>query len=176
MGEISLSDLAARIQRLEDERAIRELKARYLRACDLKDVEAVRDTLTPAGAVIDFEGFPRFEDREPFVAIYRELGCAPGVYDIHHGGNGVIEFVSDDEARGRWSLLFHNINLSARILTQMGVEYEDRYVRREGRWWIAETVSRRKSFLQQVVDEAGAVRVTVLGEAPEGQAIQPPSD
>ena len=31
-------------QLTEDERAIRELKARYLRACDLKDVEGVRAT------------------------------------------------------------------------------------------------------------------------------------
>ena len=176
MAEMSLNDLAARVQRLEDERAIRELKARYLRSCDLKDVEGVRDTLSPDGAVIDFEGFPRFDDRDAFVAVYREMGCAPGVFDIHHGANGVIEFDGADEARGRWSLLFHNVNLGPRLLTQMGVEYEDDYVRRDGRWWIAATRSRRTSFLQQAVDSEGRTTVTVMGEAPSGTAIGPAGD
>ena len=39
MSETALADLAARVRRLEAERAIRDLKARYLRACDLKDAE-----------------------------------------------------------------------------------------------------------------------------------------
>lgn len=166
MGEISLIGLADRVCQLEDERAIRELKARYLRACDLKDIETVRDTLLPEGAVIEFEGFPRFDDREPFVAIYRELGCAPGIFDIHHGANGIVALTGEDEATGRWSLLFHNVNLAARTLTQMGVEYEDRYVRRDGRWWIAETRSRRTSFVGQTVDAEGALRVFAMGEPP----------
>lgn len=38
MSEAALADLNLRVRRLEAERAIRELKARYLRACDLKDV------------------------------------------------------------------------------------------------------------------------------------------
>lgn len=157
--------LEARVRRLEDERAIRALKARYLRACDLKDPDGVLDTLAPAGAQIDFEGFPRFEAREPFVDIFRQMGCQPGVYDIHHGGNGEIAFDSDDRAAGRWSLIFHNVNLTARTLIQMGVEYEDVYVRSDGRWWIAETRSRRKSMLVQSVGEDGAVKVQVMGES-----------
>lgn len=168
MSEVSVEDLARRVSVLEGERAIRELKARYLRACDLKDVEGVRATLLPDGAVIDFEGFPRFADRDEFVAVYREMGCQPGIYDIHHGGNGVIVFDGDDTASGCWSLLFHNINLAARTLTQMGVEYEDRYVRRDGRWWIAETRSRRTSFLAQTVDDDGSPTIVAMGAAPDG--------
>jgi hypothetical protein len=166
MSEAALTNLAARVHRLEAERAIRDLKARYLRACDLKDVEGVRDTFDPRGATIAFEGFPRFDDRDAFVDVYREFGCAPGVFDIHHGANGVIAFASDQQASGRWSLLFHNINLAARTLTQMGVEYEDRYVEHGGRWWIAETRSRRTSFLAQTVGEDGTARVVAMGEAP----------
>lgn len=173
MTDPSLQSLASRIQELEDERAIRELKARYLRACDLKDVEGVRDTLLPKGAVVDFEGFPAFDDREPFIAVYREMGCAPGIYDIHHGANGVIAFEGPDAATGRWSLLFHNVNLGARMLTQMGVEYEDRYLRREGRWWIAETRSRRTSFLSQTVGDDGALKVVAMGVPPGVYSTDP---
>ncbi len=161
-----MADLEARLQRLEDDRAIRDLKARYLRACDTKDPETVRDCLLPEGAVIAYDGFPPFDNRDAFIAVYAEMGCAPGIFDIHHGASGVIEFDDSDTARGRWSLLFHNINLASRTLTQMGVEYDDVYVKRDGRWWIAQTRSRRLSCLIHTVDEAGEARVAVMGEAP----------
>lgn len=161
-----MTSLELRLQRLEDDRAIRDLKARYLRACDGKDPGGVRDTLLPHGAVIAYDGFPRFDDRDAFVAIYAEMGCAPGIFDIHHGANGVIAFDSDTRARGQWSLLFHNINLAGRTLTQMGVEYDDVYVKQDGRWWIAETRSRRLSCLVHTVDAAGQPTVAVMGEAP----------
>ena len=162
-----MDSIAQRLQRLEDDRAIRDLKARYLRACDSKDPEGVRDCLLPDRAVIAYDGFPAFDNRDGFVAVYAEMGCATGIFDIHHGANGVVTFEGQDRARGQWSLLFHNINLASRTLTQMGVEYDDLYVRQDGRWWIAETRSRRLSCLIHSVDEAGQTRVAVMGEAPE---------
>ena len=74
---------------------------------------------------------------------------------VTDGANGVIDFDGTDRATGQWSLLFHNINLASRTLTQMGVEYEDRYVKADGRWWIAETRSRRLSCLIHAVDADG---------------------
>jgi len=156
--------LEERIQRLEDDRAIRDLKARYLRACDGKDPDTVRDCLRP-DAAIGYEGFPRFDNRDDFVEVYRQFGCVPGVYDIHHAANGVIAFDGADRATGQWSLTFHTINLSQRTITQFGIEYDDAYVRVDHRWWIAETVSRRKSVLVQTVDEAGETRVIALGQS-----------
>lgn len=158
--------LEERIKRLEDDRAIRDLKARYLRACDTKDPATVLDCLVPDGAVIAYDGFPALANREDFVAVYAELGCAPGIFDVHHGANGVIAFAGPDRAVGQWSLSFHNINLANRTLTQMGVEYDDVYVKQGGRWWIAETRSRRLSCLVHSVDGAGQPTVVVMGEAP----------
>jgi len=158
--------LEERLQRLEDDRAIRDLKARYLRACDTKDPDTVRDTLMPVGAVIAYEGFPPFNNREDFVAIYAQMGCAPGIYDMHHAANGIITFESATRAQGQWSLFFHNINLAGRTLTQMGVEYDDIYVKDAGRWWIAETRSRRTSCLIHSVDADGSATVSVMGDPP----------
>ena len=155
-----------RLQRLEDDRAIRDLKARYLRACDAKQPDTVRDCLL-ADALIRYDGFPPFDNREDFVAVYRQFGCVPGVFDIHHAANGVIAFPEPDRATGQWALTFHTINLAQRTITQFGIEYDDLYVREGGRWWIAETVSRRKSVLVQSVDAEGAVRVVGLGESDE---------
>lgn len=155
-----------RLQRLEDDRAIRDLKAAYLRAADAKDPDGMADTLLP-DAVIAYEGFPAFDRRDDFIAVYRQFACAPGIYDIHHGANGVIRFDGPDRATGQWSLIFHNVNLAARTLTQFGVEYADTYKRREGRWWIAGTRSWRKSCVIHHVDEAGHPSITAMGEAPE---------
>ena len=155
--------LEERVQQLEDDRAIRDLKARYLRACDTQSPDTVRDCLLPE-ASIRFEGFPALDNREDFVAIYSELGCAPGVFDIHHAANGVVTFEGPERARGQFSLTFHNINLTHRTLTQFGVEYEDVFVKQDGRWWIAETVSKKKSVLVQAVDEEGNAKVVAMGE------------
>ena len=118
------------------------------------------------GAVIAYEGFPPFDNRDDFVAIYRQMGCTPDIFDIHHAANGIITFENATRARGQWSLYFHNINLAGRTLTQMGVEYDDVYVKEDGRWWIAETRSRRTSCLIHSVDADGAAKVSVMGEAP----------
>lgn len=153
-----------RLQRLEDDRAIRDLKAHYLRACDAKEPDAVRDCLLP-DAAIRYDGFPDFDNREDFVAVYRQFGCQPGVFDMHHAANGVVAFEAADRARGQWSLTFQTINLAQRTVTQFGIEYDDIYVRRDGRWWIAASASRRKSVLVQEVDAQGQVRIIALGES-----------
>jgi hypothetical protein len=160
-----IQDLERRVQTLEDIAAIKDLKARYLRACDTKQPDEVRDCLVVDGALVAYEGFPEFTDRDSFVETFRTMGCVPGVYDIHHGANPVITLEGDDRARGQWSLFFQNINLAQRSVLQMGVEYDDEYVRRDGRWWIASTRTRRTSFLMEAVGEDGTPKVVVLGES-----------
>jgi hypothetical protein len=162
-----VTSIEERLARLEDDRAIRDLKARYLRACDGKDLSSIRDTLLPDGAVVAFDGFPAFVGRDAFIEVYRQMACNPGVFDIHHGTNGIVSFETADQARGQWSLLFSSINLANRTLTQMGVEYDDTYVKQNGRWWITETRSQRRSCLIQTVDECGSTKVSIMGEPPE---------
>lgn len=155
-----------RLQQLEDDRAIRDLKMRYLRASDAKDPENMRDCFLP-DAKIFFDGFPPFDARDPFIEIYKEMGCASGIFDIHQGGTGIIEFENDTHATGWWPLYFHNINLAQNTLTQMGVEYRDIYVKQDNRWWMAESRSSRKSCLIHSVDDSGNSKVQKMGEAPE---------
>ena len=158
--------IGQRLQQLEDDRAIRDLKMRYLRASDAKDPETMRDCFLPEAKIL-FDGFPPFDARDPFIEIYRQMGCGAHIFDIHQGGTGIIEFENNARATGWCALYFHNINLEQRALTQMGVEYQDIYEKRDGRWWIAESRSSRKSCLIHSVDEAGQATVQVMGEAPE---------
>ena len=156
--------LEQRLQRLEDDRAIRDVKARYLRAADSRDVEAIRACFTP-DARIEFEGFPPFDNRDAFVAVYQQMACVKGIFDIHHGANGVVRFEDDRHAHGQWSLFFHNINLPTRMLTQFGVEYDDSFVKGDdGVWRMTVSRSRRTSALVHKVDDEGHATVAAMGE------------
>lgn len=163
---ISLEDLAARLTALEDKEAIRALKARYLRACDLKQVEDVRDCFAPGKIRIAYENFPEFDDRDAFVAIYQQMACNGGVYDIHHATNWQIDLESGTRATGKWSLNFRTILTGPRQVVRLAVEYDDVYEKRDGRWWIVETVSRVTSMLTEQVGEDGGVTVIALAEPP----------
>lgn len=171
MGELktmslSLEDLAARLAALEDKEAIRRLKSRYLRACDLKQVEDVRDCFLPTGVKIDYQNFPLFTDRDAFVAMYEQMACHGGVYDLHHATNWEIDLTGPDEARGLWSLNFRTILTGPRQVVRLAVEYQDVYRRVDGRWWIAESVSRVTSMLTEQIGEDGSVTVIALAEPP----------
>lgn len=161
-----LAELQARVARLEDIDAIRQLKARYLRACDLKQVEGVRDCFPTGPIRIDYQGFPLFTDRDAFVDTYREMACRGGVYDMHHATNAEIELTGPDAARGLWSLNFRTILLETSSVTQLVVEYEDIYRRADGRWWIAETTSRIVTFMSEEIGEDGFAHYVAWGSVP----------
>lgn len=167
------ADLARRVAALEDIQAITVLKWRYLRACDRKQPEVVRDCFVPE-AVIDFEGFPLFSDRDSFVEIYRKFGCRPNIVDMHHGQNPIIELTGPDTARGALDCYFFQIDTETRRHTQLSVGYDDEYVRRDGRWWIARSVSRRISMLVETIGEDGVGRVEVAGRSDQAGPTPPP--
>ena len=135
-------DLEQRIARLEALEAIRQLKHRYLNACDLKDIEAIRDCFATGPIRIDYEAVGVFEERDPFVALYQSLACHPRVRDNHHDANPEIELLSDDTARGRWSLCYFNLDAETGLTRRLGVMYDDEYRRMDGAWKIVATRSR----------------------------------
>jgi hypothetical protein len=157
------TSIEQRLSALEDIRAIEAVKNRYLRACDRKQPDAVRDCLTP-DAVIDFEGFPLFTDRDAFVEIYRRYGCVPHIIDMHHGQNPIIE-LDGDRATGWFDLYFFQIDTRANKHTQLAVSYVDDFVRRDGRWLIARSVSRRMSMLVSHLGEDQIARVQFAGRS-----------
>lgn len=169
---MSDSNLEARLKLIEDVRAIEILKWRYLRACDRKQPEQVRATLTP-DAVIDFEGFPLFTDRDSFVAIYEKWGCVPNIVDMHHGQHPIVE-VDGDTAKGWFDLYFFQMDTDTGRHTQLAVSYEDDFVRVDGDWLIKRTVSRRLSMLVSEVDGEGVARVRFQGRSDVAGPPEPP--
>ncbi|WP_439888352.1 nuclear transport factor 2 family protein [Pseudomonas sp. MBLB4123] len=143
--------LEQRIARLEALEAIRQLKHRYLNACDLKDVEAIRDCFAEGQILIDYGPLGVFEERDSFVALYRELVCRDAVIDLHHGANPEIELRSATEASARWALYYFNLDGESGATRQLGGFYQDRYRLTEAGWQIVETRFRAHS---QVVGQS----------------------
>ncbi len=103
MSDSVLEQLQQRLQHLEDIQSIQALKARYLRACDQKQPNAMRECFVEHGAVIEADGFPAFTDREEWVETFTRLAVAnPSIQDMHHGHNPQISFTGADSAKGLW--------------------------------------------------------------------------
>jgi hypothetical protein len=160
------AELEQRLLAMEHVRAIKELKYRYLRACDRKQPAEVLDCLDPDRAIVAYEGFPRFETRESFVQIFELMGCKPTIIDMHHGENPEIVLTGPASATGTWDLFFQSIDTEAGTVLQMGCAYSDVYTLKQNRWWISETATQRTSFLMQKKQPNGSLAVVAMGEPP----------
>jgi len=158
-----LQQLRQRLECLEAIEAIRRLKHRYLRACDRQRPDDVRACFVPNGAVIAYEGFPEFADREDFVRIYAQMGCRPQIVDMHHGQNPDISLTGENRAAGLWDIYYFGIDLTSRTATQLAGEYQDQYERVDGSWLIRSTRFRRTSVLSYSVSADGALQCTEMG-------------
>lgn len=134
--------LGQRVARLEAVQQITALKHRYLRACDNKDVVGFRDAFIRQGAAIDFGPMGTYSDADGIAEVYAQIalrknGDGHAVLDMHHAVHPDIELTGEGAARGRWSLRFRQIDLSASTETISAMEYLDRYVVEDGQWRIA---------------------------------------
>ncbi len=129
-----MSDLEARIERLEAESAIRGLKATYFNACDLKDVATIRACFAP-DAELDYPPVGRF-GVDGLIAAFTEIAVGSPILDVHHGHNAEIAFDDADNATGRWNLGFATVDPRNRTVRIIASLYEDRYRRIDGCWRI----------------------------------------
>lgn len=165
--------LAAQLQTLIDTAAIRELKYRYLNACDEKLPDQVSACFAAGPIVIDYGHIGRFSTREDFVQVFVELGCHPHIVDMHHAQNPIVEMTGADRARGKIGLRFQSINCQAKTSVQIGGTYRDEYCRIEGEWLITRSQFTVTSVAMR--DFSGDYEVlTYAGNAmPEAPAAMP---
>lgn len=126
------NDLEARIQRIEDIEALKQLKYRYAEACDDDyDHERLAPLFTK-DAVWDGGVMGRFEGRDAIRDFF--AGCSKTVtFAIHHVLNPIIE-VEGDRATGRWFLWEPIVFAQGDAALWLAGRYDDRYVREEGLW------------------------------------------
>ena len=145
-----MTDLEPRIARLEAESDIRRLKARYLNACDAKDVDAIRACFTEA-AVIDFPPVGAF-DVDGLIGVFTQMAATTPITDVHQGHNAEIE-VNGDEASARWNLGYATYDPRARSFRLLANFYHDRYRRTPEGWRISYSRSEPRAIVDGTLAE-----------------------
>lgn len=160
-----MSDLEQRIERLEAIEAIKCLKAKYLHACDRKDIEVIRDCFIEGEVLIDYGAVGTFNQRDQLINVFIEMASKTGVIDAHHGQNPQITIQTADSAKAVWDLYFYQVNPDTKSITQLAGYYHDKYIKVDGVWKISETVFKvASSFMANYENED--LKVLFAGAAP----------
>jgi hypothetical protein len=139
-----IAKLEARIEELENERAIRELLARYGFNADCCRDEAYIDLYAEDGAIEVSSGDDTFrcEGKDQIRGFITDPKghSAPGFYGkaMHVQGNNVVSHIRGDEATvNSYSIVFHGDgSMTPKLLTAGNNQWELRKV--GGRWLIKE--------------------------------------
>ena len=147
-----MADLEARIARLEAESDIRRLKARYLNACDAKEIEAIRACFT-SDAELDFPPIGKF-NLDGLIGVFTELAASTPIIDVHQGHNGEIE-IDGDTATARWSLGFATYDPRNQSFRMLANFYHDRYRKTPEGWRITHSRSEPRAIVDGVLAPDG---------------------
>ena len=124
---------------LEAIELIKQLKARYFRFLDTRNIEGLHSVFTEDASArfkgpdydFDLNGWPALE------AFYRKSFSADA-FGMHNGHHPEIE-VSGNHATGIWYLQDIFVQLKHDITVMGSALYEDEYCREDGVWRIATT-------------------------------------
>ncbi|MEQ8717994.1 MAG: nuclear transport factor 2 family protein [Acidimicrobiales bacterium] len=137
MSADELSELAARVRRLEDREELRALVARYGRSVDDRDWESLAGQYTP-DAVFD-SAMGRSVGTDAIVEYYKARTDAY-VASYHYPHSHEITFVDDDVATG---LVCAHAELTIEGDTVwVALRYHDDYRRVDGKWLFHERKTR----------------------------------
>lgn len=153
------TDLETRIACLEAEREIRKLKARYLNACDAKDVAAIRGCFL-ADAELDYVPMGKFT-LDGMIEAFIAIAVGSPIIDVHQMHNGEIDILDEAHASARWSLSFITYDARTRKFRVMAGIYEDEYCRTDAGWRIAKSRHTPRLILDGELAEQG-LRADVL--------------
>lgn len=169
--------LEQRIQRLEDIEAIKQLKYRYLHACDRRDIDGIRACFADGKVHIDFGQIGVFDNREGLIEVFTQMACHEHVIDTHHAQNPQVELLGETRAKATVDLYFYQVNTQTQVLTMLTGYYTDVYAKQDNasnddvgnKWVIVETTFHPvTSVVQQLTGEPGAhgMQVLMAGRVP----------
>jgi len=127
----------AAIDRLVAIQDIEQLKARFMRCVDTKNLPCLRDEVFAPGAEIHFKGADYDISAVGWTAIekFYESAFTTKKFGMHTAHTPEIT-VSGDTARGTWYLHDIFVNLEENTTLQGSALYDDSYARIDGEWRI----------------------------------------
>lgn len=130
-------DLEARIRRLEDIEAIRQLCTAYGIAMDERDMESTREMFTEDAELRSKDGVFAAKGRQAILDTYQGRWDVLGpTYHFVHGQT--IEIDPDDPDRATGTLTSHAEVVRNDEPMIVALQYEDVYRRDDGKWKFAE--------------------------------------
>ncbi|ETA05570.1 bile acid 7-alpha dehydratase [Gordonia sp. CNJ-863] len=162
-------DRTDRLDNLVRIESIKQLKHRYWRACDAKDVNGFRRCFITQGARVDYGPLGTFDDAEPMAKIFEQVALhkVDGqyvIFDMHHGFHPDIILTSETTATGRWTLKFRQVNLIDRTETVMTGEYDDEYVVEDDEWRMAASTLTERWSLRRPLDDDATVHAGTFAD------------
>ncbi|AYJ87065.1 nuclear transport factor 2 family protein [Sphingomonas paeninsulae] len=155
-----MADLETRIARLEAESDIRRLKARYLNACDAKDVDAIRACFTP-DAELDYQPLGKFGP-DSLIEAFTTIALHSPIVDVHQIHNGEIEIIDADHASARWSLGFSTYDPREGSFRLMGGFYYDEYIRTANGWRVSKSRHEPRTIIDGTIGADGVTAKSLL--------------
>lgn len=162
-----------RLRRLESIESIKQLKYRYLRACDNKDPATIKQCYESGEIALDFGRVGTFRSADELVQVFTALACNPHIVEMHHAHNPEITMHDDENATGQWSLYYFLINTRDKMTTQLGGYYQDRYRLTDEGWRISASTYTVTSTLITSLEE-GQQKLMFMG-AQANQQIDDPN-
>jgi len=131
------TDIAQRVQVLEDIESIRKLKALYCAACDDDHNPAKLSELFAEDAVWEASSVGRAQGRKAIAELLGGIGTSGTIRNSAHNAINPIIEVDGDTATGHWRLIMlytgiypNGENHFSRIIGW----YSEKYARIDGRW------------------------------------------
>jgi ketosteroid isomerase-like protein len=126
-----VTDIAERLQRVEDRLELRELPARYARAIDDRDIPALLACFCEDGTFERIDGEHSFTGHEELERFWRQILTGYGM-SIHIPHAHVIDRLEGDEASG-WVMSHAELAVGESFVVG-AFRYHDDYRRVDGRW------------------------------------------
>jgi len=139
---------------------IKQLKARYGRCIDTRDLPCLRDEVFAADTELHWKG----GDYEFHLVGWEQIGAfyneafTPTKFGMHHSHHPEI-FVDGDTATGTWYLQDIFINLEENTTLRGSALFSDRYAKRNGEWRIVYSSYRR--LWEEIEPRSKDIRLTV---------------
>jgi len=139
---------------------IQQLKARYGRCIDTRDLPCLRDEVFAADTELHWKG----GDYEFHLVGWEQIGAfyaeafTPTRFGMHHSHHPEIS-VDGDSATGTWYLQDIFINLEENTTLRGSALFSDRYAKRNGEWRIVYSSYRR--LWEEIEPRSEDIRLTV---------------
>ena len=130
-----IEELEARVSRLEDIEAIRQLRHKYFRCLDGKLWDEMTECFADDVSATYFNGEFRFNGKDETINFFK-MGLTDALVGMHHGHHPEIEITGENTARGTWGLYNYLVDRTNNRGQRIAGMYQDEYVKVGGQWKI----------------------------------------